>query len=77
MQCPFATNETLFTLTVRPVIIVETPMVYARRNQNEPIILECLIEAYPQGVHFWEHDRGKYFIPNLSDCLDLMIIFSK
>ena len=53
------------------MIIVETPMVYARRNQNEPIILECLIEAYPQGVHFWEHDRGKYFIPNLFDYPDL------
>lgn len=41
------------------MVIVETPVVYARLRQNEPVILECLIEAYPQGVHFWEHDRGK------------------
>ena len=41
------------------MIIVETPVVYARLGQEEPIILECLIEAYPQGVHFWEHNRGK------------------
>ena len=49
-------------------------MVYAHRSQNEPVILECLIEAYPQGVHFWEHDRGKYFNPNVFDYLGLMMI---
>ena len=41
------------------MIIVETPIVYARLGQKEPVVLECLIEAYPQGVHFWEHNRGK------------------
>ena len=52
-------HKELFSITVRPVIIVETPIVSGRVGQEEPVVLECLIEAYPKGIHFWEHVRGK------------------
>ena len=52
-------HKELFSITVRPVIIVETPVVSGRIGQDEPVVLECLIEAYPKGIHFWEHVRGK------------------
>ena len=55
-------HKELFSITVRPVIIVETPIVSGRVGQEEPVVLECLIEAYPKGIHFWEHVRGKNFI---------------
>ena len=52
-------HKELFSIAVRPVIIVETPIVSGRVGQEEPVVLECLIEAYPKGIHFWEHVRGK------------------
>ena len=55
-------HKEFFSIAVRPVIIVETPVVSGRVGQEEPVVLECLIEAYPKGIHFWEHVRGKNFI---------------
>ena len=54
---------------VRPVIRVPNQKIYARDGQT--VTIECLIEAFPKGIHYWELDSGKsgyeiYILPDHS-----------
>lgn len=42
---------------VRPVIKVPQPEVSFL--QGEDATIECIVEAYPKGVYYWETDTGR------------------
>ena len=44
------------SLSVRPGISVANPSIHAREGRD--VTLECVIEAYPRGINFWEKENG-------------------
>ena len=47
--------------SVRPVINVQEPNIYAK--VGDKVVLECVIEAFPLGIYYWESHKGNvYFV---------------
>ncbi|TRY67889.1 hypothetical protein TCAL_05174, partial [Tigriopus californicus] len=46
----------------RPVISVPNQKVYAKEGQD--VALECIIESYPKGLHYWELESGETLSSN-------------
>jgi hypothetical protein len=54
---PLSSTYNAILFSVRPVISVPDQRVVGR--PGETVTMECLIEAYPKGIHYWELGTGK------------------
>ncbi|CAM6055388.1 unnamed protein product [Sphagnum tenellum] len=54
---PVVSRSAEIVVNFRPVISVPDPTVFAEEGVD--LTIECMIEAYPKGIHYWETNQGR------------------
>ncbi len=56
-NCLQCVKQSVCNSLVRPVISVPNQKVYVTEGQD--VAVECVVEAFPKGIHYWELGTGQ------------------